>query len=351
MANVKISQLPSGSIPTALDIIPIVDYETLVTTGIRAQYMLAFISSSIEQLNLNSLTASHVQSNTLGSTRGNFSSLTGSFLTGTAAIFNSLTGNVANLTRISGSSMYLDDPGLGVKLQIRSRVTNNPTILQILNVNGLGAVHLGSVEGTNAGVVGAMRDLKIIAGTEVGSFQDIIFGIQSETSPIERFALRQNSKQEAVFNDSKNAYNFRVSGQVNQNLLVITASLGYVGIGIQPQEQIHLSGNIRIDGQLYGYSSAYTSLTASHTLSNGDNGRVVMITSPSQATLTIPTNLTGGFGITILQSGTGSVFVTGALGVTVFNRSSHTRTAGQYAMASILYLSGNAFVFAGDTML
>lgn len=49
-----------------------------------------------------------------------------------------------------------------------------------------------------------------------------------------------------------------------------------------------------------------------------------------------------------MQTGTGSLQITGAVGVTVWNRQNLFRTTDIYAIASLLWVSGNAYIAAGD---
>ncbi len=187
MANKKITELPSGSIPTDLDIIPIVDYETLTTTGVRASYLSAYVTGSIAKMNLNSLTASNVTS-----------------------------------TAVTASQLTV----------------------------------------------------------------------------------------------TSNAY---------------------------------MTGSVRIDGPIYGYTSLSLLLTGNYVLTNADSGKIVVINSSISSYLTLPNGLSGGYGISMMQAGVGTIIIGSGSGVSVKHRQSHTQTAGIYAVASINYLSGSTFIFAGDT--
>ena len=41
--------------------------------------------------------------------------------------------------------------------------------------------------------------------------------------------------------------------------------------------------------------------------------------------------------------------VTGSTSVNIYNRESHTQTAGQYAVATIFSIDTNKYIFGGDT--
>jgi hypothetical protein len=82
-----------------------------------------------------------------------------------------------------------------------------------------------------------------------------------------------------------------------------------------------------------------------------DDWSVILFTAA--ATLTIPNSLPQGWQCSIIQMGTGQVTVS-AYGSPPLSRSSHTKTAGQYAMASIFVATNTsgtnaAVLLAGDT--
>jgi len=89
--------------------------------------------------------------------------------------------------------------------------------------------------------------------------------------------------------------------------------------------------------------------TSSYTLNNDDNGTVVVFTSSSAITLTIPAGLTQRFTCSVVQYGTGQVTVTAGAGVTLRLRGSTNKTGGQYAIASLLSVVANEYILAGDT--
>jgi hypothetical protein len=84
-----------------------------------------------------------------------------------------------------------------------------------------------------------------------------------------------------------------------------------------------------------------------YTLLASDNGKVLTFNNASAITLTVPASLPVGFNVSVVQKGAGQVtFV--ASGVTIINRQAFTKTAGQYAVASLMALSANFFVSGGD---
>lgn len=97
-----------------------------------------------------------------------------------------------------------------------------------------------------------------------------------------------------------------------------------------------------------GFSAKYNTQTGTtYTLQSSDNGKIVTINNGSAITLTVPTSLPAGFTCTIVQLGAGQITFT-ASGTTILNAQSFTKTAAQYAMATILQTAtANTFITQG----
>lgn len=89
--------------------------------------------------------------------------------------------------------------------------------------------------------------------------------------------------------------------------------------------------------------------TTARTLSNSDNGKVIVCSNSGQTTVTIPSGLTTGFSCTVVQSGTGSVTVLGS-GATINGFGNKTATAGQYAALNVIPVGSNAYIVEGDSI-
>lgn len=87
----------------------------------------------------------------------------------------------------------------------------------------------------------------------------------------------------------------------------------------------------------------------SYTLLSTDSSKVVVLDSASEITLTVPSGLGAGFNCTVIQKGTGQVTFSEDSSVTINNRQSHTKIAGQYGVASLYAYTANIFVLTGDT--
>jgi hypothetical protein len=73
----------------------------------------------------------------------------------------------------------------------------------------------------------------------------------------------------------------------------------------------------------------------------------VTLNNASAITLTINTGLGDGFNCLIVQKGACQITIAG--NATKINRQGHTKTAGQYAVVSIVNIGGDNVIVAGDT--
>ena len=78
-----------------------------------------------------------------------------------------------------------------------------------------------------------------------------------------------------------------------------------------------------------------------------DNGKVVTLSNAAAITLTVPADLGAGFNCLIVQLAAGQVTPT-ASGTTINQRLGYTKTAGQYAVATLVAYAANTFVLSGD---
>jgi hypothetical protein len=92
-----------------------------------------------------------------------------------------------------------------------------------------------------------------------------------------------------------------------------------------------------------------TQSDTSYTVKSSDNGKVIVFTSGSAVSVTVPSNLGVGFNCSIIQYGTGQVSVSAGAGATMRLRASANKTGGQYAAASLISVVANEYLFTGDT--
>ena len=110
------------------------------------------------------------------------------------------------------------------------------------------------------------------------------------------------------------------------------------------------SGAVDLGGNtLLNFDASVNEQTGtSYTLQASDLGKIVKLTNGSAITVTLPNNLGIGFTCTVIQYGAGQItFSTSSS--TLYNRQSYTKTAGQYAVVSLISCVADVFVLAGDT--
>ena len=102
------------------------------------------------------------------------------------------------------------------------------------------------------------------------------------------------------------------------------------------------------DSPLTGYGADLQTLSGTtKTLAAADNGTIIVCSSSSSVTITVPTNLPSGFNCMVIQSGSGQVSLS-ASSTTLNNRNGRA-TAGQYAIMTLVHLGSNVFIVSGDT--
>ena len=88
--------------------------------------------------------------------------------------------------------------------------------------------------------------------------------------------------------------------------------------------------------------------TANHTLTAGDNGKMLLINSASSVTITIPTGLAYEYEVEVVRYGTGAVSFSPAAGVTIRSAGSNVNINNQYGAAVLKCLGSNEWLLVGD---
>lgn len=91
-----------------------------------------------------------------------------------------------------------------------------------------------------------------------------------------------------------------------------------------------------------------------HTLDSSYVHKTIQTTNASAVVITLPNNLYTNFNCRVMQLGAGQVTFTPASGAFRRNRSSHTKSAGQYAVCDLIVVSNSGgsaaeYVLSGDT--
>jgi hypothetical protein len=108
-----------------------------------------------------------------------------------------------------------------------------------------------------------------------------------------------------------------------------------------------VAGNNTATSTIAGFAANINAqIGATYTLTAADNGKI--ITFSNACTVTVPSTLFAGFNCFLLQKGAGQVTIAGATGVTINNRRTLTKTAGTYAIATVLALNATTFISSGD---
>ena len=99
--------------------------------------------------------------------------------------------------------------------------------------------------------------------------------------------------------------------------------------------------------KISGFAATLNAQTGtSYTLTAADNGKVITLSNSSAITLTVP-SLFPGFNCLIIQLGAGQVTLA-TQSTTISNRNSHTKTAGQHAILTLVAITNDAFISSGD---
>ena len=161
--------------------------------------------------------------------------------------------------------------------------------------------------------------------------------------------IQLNSSRQLQFRDSDLKVHSSADGQLdidaNTEVEINTAT-----VDITASSGVDFNASTIAD-----FSAATVSITGTTTLSQANhNGKVLICNSASDIDLDITANsISAGFNCLIVQIGAGEVTIDGsASGVTVNNRNSHTKTANQWAIMTLLCIDAtadaNVFVSSGD---
>jgi hypothetical protein len=91
-----------------------------------------------------------------------------------------------------------------------------------------------------------------------------------------------------------------------------------------------------------------TDATTSRVLSASDNGKVIYCTSGSAVTITTATGLGAGFSCMVIQGGAGQITFAQGASTTLASYGSFLKTAGQYAVVSVVSPVADTFILGGN---
>ena len=110
-----------------------------------------------------------------------------------------------------------------------------------------------------------------------------------------------------------------------------------------------VKGPLVADVHVSGTVASPISVT-SYTLSSADRGKTLLFSSSATQDITCSSGLDVGYNCTFVQMGSGQLILSGASGVELLNRQSHTGSAGQYAAVSVIVVDTDKIIIAGDTV-
>lgn len=107
----------------------------------------------------------------------------------------------------------------------------------------------------------------------------------------------------------------------------------------------NLTGGNTATSKLSGFVSNVSTESAGRPIAVADNGLILRYTGAGAATFTLPTagTLPEGFNCMVLQAAGGQITFSGPFN----NRNSFTKTAGQFAISTILYVGG-VYIVSGE---
>ena len=107
-------------------------------------------------------------------------------------------------------------------------------------------------------------------------------------------------------------------------------------------------GNVVSTGYLFNSGGIVTEATTARTLTVADSGKVLYFTNTSSVTVTTANTLGAGFSFALIQANSGQITVSAGVNTTVNAFASSTKTAGQFAMATIFAPVANTFILGGN---
>ena len=98
------------------------------------------------------------------------------------------------------------------------------------------------------------------------------------------------------------------------------------------------------------FYSTVSETGTSRTLSDSDNGKVIVCTNAATITVTIPSTLTAGFSCKLVQGGAGIVGVVAGSGTTLSLIGGRAYTSGQYQVVDVINYASNAYVLDSNSL-
>lgn len=105
-----------------------------------------------------------------------------------------------------------------------------------------------------------------------------------------------------------------------------------------------------VNSVLSGYFPVTATQTAAYTLQQSDNNSVILVNSASAVTITLPSGLTIGTAVEVIQAGAGAVTFAAGSGATLSVFGTTSKTAGLNAVARVRVTAANTWNLAGNVV-
>ena len=222
--------------------------------------------------------------------------------------------------------------------------------LDAVDIDG-GAID-GTAIGANSASTGAFTTITASTSLDVTGSTGIILE-NDETITNSTDTQINMSSTTLVLGNGSNDPTIQSNGNKDLTLKTGATNTGSIVIRDGSNNNIdiapHGTGKVDMnDSPLTGYGAdLQTESGTSKTLAASDNGTIIVCSSNSAVTITVPASLPAGFNCMIIQSGSGQVSLSASS--TTLNNRNGTKTAGQHAIMTVVHLGSNAYVVSGDT--
>jgi hypothetical protein len=264
--------------------------------------------------------------------KGKNNAITTNTVLGNGALANTLTSdyNTAigyNALNVNGANSF-GNTAVGANTLTRNRAPRNTAVGESsLQSNETGESNTALGEYALAQVVSGSNN------TGIGNFS-LVANLGN-----------QNSALGAGADVSANTPNISNATAIGFDAKVATSNT--IQLGNSSVTSVNTSG--ALTANVAFTSDVTTSFTIDAANAETYKGKIIICNPSAAITITFGAGLPSGFNCMVLQKSANANKVTFAgSGATIYNRSSYTATAGQYAMATIVHIGGNVLVTAGD---